>query len=59
MASRWAIKEALYPPATQSIDDHIAEWPSYEERQEEEGTPVKLIVEHCYILASIMTSKPL
>ena len=45
MASRWAIKEALYPPATQSIDDHIAEWPSYEERQEEKGTPGKLIVE--------------
>ncbi|CAO3661961.1 unnamed protein product [Umbelopsis ramanniana] len=36
MASRWAVTETLYPPATQSIDDHIAEWPSYEERQEEE-----------------------
>jgi phosphopantetheinyl transferase (holo-ACP synthase) len=45
MASRWAIKEAFYPPATQSIDDHITEWLSYEERQQEDGTPGKLIVE--------------
>lgn len=42
MASRWAIKEALYPPATQSIDDHIADWPGYEERQEEKDTQGKL-----------------